>query len=104
MLKFLALKCRDYSPKITPCQALKRLKTPLKLFISWLDFFFFFVVFYGRLLLNFGGQSMKLPEQHEDAPYYSHKNSPLFDMFIIIGLIFNGLIAIFVVLYWLDLV
>ena len=46
---------------------------------------------------------MKLPKKMEDAPYYSHKNSPLFDMFIIIGLIFNGLMTVFVILYWLDL-
>jgi len=46
---------------------------------------------------------MKLPKRTEDAPYYSHKNSSLFDMFIIIGLIFNALITVFVLLYWLDL-
>ncbi|VAX30810.1 hypothetical protein MNBD_NITROSPIRAE01-1801 [hydrothermal vent metagenome] len=47
---------------------------------------------------------MKSPKPHEDAPYYSHKNAPIFDFFIIIGLIFNALMAIFFVLYWLDLV
>ncbi|MFQ5587217.1 MAG: hypothetical protein ACE5F7_00115 [Nitrospiria bacterium] len=47
---------------------------------------------------------MKLPKKQEDAPYYSHKNSPLFDLFIIIGLIFNGLFVIFFLLYWLELV
>ncbi len=47
---------------------------------------------------------MKLPEKHEDAAYYSHKNSPLYDMFIIIGLIFNVLMVIFFLLYWLDLI
>ncbi len=41
--------------------------------------------------------------RQKDAPYYSHKNSPIFDMIVIVGLIFNALIAIFVVLYWLDL-
>jgi hypothetical protein len=49
---------------------------------------------------------MNSPEQNKqnkDAPYYSHKNSPIFDMIVIVGLIFNALIAIFVVLYWLDL-
>ncbi len=47
---------------------------------------------------------MKPPEKQEDAPYYSHKNSPLFDMFIIIGLVLNALMTVFVVLYWLDLI
>ncbi len=47
---------------------------------------------------------MKLPEKHEDAPYYSHKNAPLFDLFIIVGLIFNGLMIIFFLLYWLELI
>jgi hypothetical protein len=46
---------------------------------------------------------MKPQEQNKDATYYSHKNSPIFDMIVIVGLIFNALIAIFVVLYWLDL-
>ncbi|MFQ5780321.1 MAG: hypothetical protein ACE5J1_05710 [Nitrospiria bacterium] len=46
---------------------------------------------------------MKFPKRIPDAPYYSHKSTPLFDMFIIIGLVFNALMAIFVVLYWLDL-
>ncbi|MFQ5596887.1 MAG: hypothetical protein ACE5GK_02445 [Nitrospiria bacterium] len=46
---------------------------------------------------------MKLPKQMKDMPYYSHKNSSLFDMFIIVGLIFNGLMTVFVLLYWLDL-
>lgn len=46
---------------------------------------------------------MKLPEKQEDAEYYSHKNSPLFDMFIIIGLVLNVLMTVFVILYWLDL-
>jgi hypothetical protein len=49
---------------------------------------------------------MKSPDQskeNKDALYYSHKNSPIFDMIVIVGLIFNALIAIFVVLYWLDL-
>jgi len=47
---------------------------------------------------------MKLPEKHEDEEYYSHKNSPLFDMFIIIGLVLNALMTVFVVLFWLDLI
>lgn len=45
---------------------------------------------------------MNSPQQEPEGPY-SHKNSPIFDMIVIVGLIFNALIAIFVVLYWLDL-
>ncbi|MGB3941481.1 MAG: hypothetical protein WBK96_08320 [Candidatus Manganitrophaceae bacterium] len=33
----------------------------------------------------------------------SRRNSQLFDMIVIVGLIFNALIAIFLVLYWLNL-
>ena len=32
-----------------------------------------------------------------------HRNSKLFDMIVIVGLVFNALIAIFIVLYWLNL-
>ncbi len=49
---------------------------------------------------------MDSPEQNKqkkDVTAYSHKNTPIFDMIVIVGLIFNALIAIFVVLYWLDL-
>ena len=47
---------------------------------------------------------MEPPKPQEDAPYYSHKNSPLFDLFIIVGLVFNALMVIFFVLYWLDFI
>lgn len=47
---------------------------------------------------------MESQKPHENAPYFSHKNAPIFDFFIIIGLIFNVLIAIFFVLYWLELI
>ena len=47
---------------------------------------------------------MKMPKKQEDADYYSHKNAPLYDLFIIIGLIFNGLMIIFFLLYWLNLI
>jgi hypothetical protein len=47
---------------------------------------------------------MKLPKRQKDATYYSHKTAPLFDMLVIVGMVFNALMAVFVVLYWLDLV
>lgn len=35
--------------------------------------------------------------------YQRPKDPPIFDMMVIIGLIFNVLIVIFVLLYWLNL-
>ena len=32
-----------------------------------------------------------------------HKNSQIFDMIVIVGLVFNALIAIFLLLYWFNL-
>lgn len=37
-------------------------------------------------------------------PKNRHKDPKIFDMIVIVGLIFNALIAIFLVLYWLNLV
>lgn len=47
---------------------------------------------------------MESPKPQENTLYFSHKNAPIFDFFIIIGLIFNALIAIFFVLYWLEFI
>ena len=35
--------------------------------------------------------------------YERQKDPQIFDMIVIIGLIFNALISIFIVLYWLNL-
>lgn len=36
-------------------------------------------------------------------PKDRHKDPQIFNMIVIVGLIFNALIAIFLVLYWLNL-
>lgn len=35
--------------------------------------------------------------------YERQKDPPVFDMVVIVGLVFNALIVVFMVLYWLDL-
>ncbi len=35
--------------------------------------------------------------------YERPKDPKVFDMFVIVGLVFNVLIVVFIVLYWLDL-
>ena len=35
--------------------------------------------------------------------YERPKDPKVFDMFVIVGLVFNVLVVIFIVLYWLDL-
>ena len=35
--------------------------------------------------------------------YERPKDPKIFDMFVIVGLVFNVLVVVFIVLYWLDL-
>lgn len=42
-------------------------------------------------------------EPRDMDPKEGHKDPKIFDMIVIVGLIFNALIAIFLVLYWLNL-
>lgn len=36
--------------------------------------------------------------------YERQKDPQIFDMIVIVGLIFNALISVFIVLYWLNLI
>ncbi len=37
------------------------------------------------------------------ATYERQKDPPIFDMVVIVGLVFNALVVVFMVLYWLNL-
>lgn len=39
----------------------------------------------------------------KSQPISKHENAELFDMFVLIGMLFNLLIVLFLVLFWLDL-
>ena len=42
-------------------------------------------------------------EEKKRRPPPKKKDPQIFDMLVIVGLVFNLLIAIFILLYWLDL-
>ena len=42
-------------------------------------------------------------EVADPGVYERPKDPKVFDMFVIVGLVFNVLVVVFIVLYWLDL-
>ena len=42
-------------------------------------------------------------EVRDPSVYERPKDPKVFDMFVIVGLVFNVLVVVFIVLYWLDL-
>jgi len=42
-------------------------------------------------------------EARDLGVYERPKDPKVFDMFVIVGLVFNVLVVVFIVLYWLDL-
>jgi hypothetical protein len=44
-----------------------------------------------------------MEEKGSPGVYERQKDPKVFDMFVIVGLVFNVLVVVFMVLYWLDL-
>ncbi len=42
-------------------------------------------------------------DANDSGVYERPKDPQVFDMFVIVGLVFNVLVVVFILLYWLDL-